>query len=462
MSDIEKIVKSDIENIVEILLKEHRERYNEPEDEDESEDWYNDDIETISKNLSKFIIENFLENKKEKVHSINEIEEKEKEKKEKEKEKIKKNEEIVAKFFLKESGAEDGIIMENNGKTYFIKIASSKDEMSGLEQKLEEQKIFNFLDKEISIKPNIYIIKDDKIYKDGNIKYNEIDSTTNSFVIFVSEKSFLKTINFNDIRSEHYNNYNDNDNKNNIFEKISKNLLKIIFPTIILGIEDVRFHNCSFEMDEKNNLTGNLKLIDILTDKSDGDDKHKYGNLFNVKDAKITKRIGNDFQIFSVLNQKFSFFGNLINIFEYTQSIKGNNDNFCSTFTDATSVEFLNKIFKYCDENQEKIKNFIVNQCLKPFFENLKKSDFEENNKKTFFERFFFLDEILDNELLTRIKYNNSNLFKEIMTHKSKEEQILLNKKIKKKFVAEYNKSWVEYINERQKQEYTTEQSLLK
>ena len=56
----------------------------------------------------------------------------------------------------------------------------------------------------------------------------------------------------------------------------------------------------------------------------------------------------------------------------------------------------------------------------------------------------------------------NSDLFKEIMTHKSKEEQILLNKKIKKKFVAEYNKSWVEYINERQEQEYTTEQSLLK
>ena len=48
------------------------------------------------------------------------------------------------------------------------------------------------------------------------------------------------------------------------------------------------------------------------------------------------------------------------------------------------------------------------------------------------------------------------------MTHKSKEEQILLNKKIKKKFVAEYNKSWVEYINEKQEREYTTEQSLLK
>ena len=262
MSDIEKIVKSDIENIVEILLKKHKEMYNEPEDEDESEDcynddietededesedWYNDDIETISKNLSKFIIENFLENKK--VYSINKIKEKEKEKYE-----IKKNEKIVAKFFLKESGAEDGIIMENNDKTYFIKIASSKDEMSGLEQKLEEQKIFNLLDKEISIKPNIYIIKDDKIYKDGNIKYNEIDSTTDSFVIFVSEKSFLKTINFNDIRSEHYNNYNDNDNKNNIFEKISKNLLKIIFPTIILGIEDLRCNNCSFETDENNN-----------------------------------------------------------------------------------------------------------------------------------------------------------------------------------------------------------------
>lgn len=437
---------SDIENIVKILLKEHRKRYN--ESEDESEDWYNDDIKIISKNLSKFIIENFLENKNKKVYSINETEKKEKYE-------IKKNEEIVAKFFLKESGAEDGIIMENNDKTYFIKIASSEDEMSGLEQKLEEQKIFNLLDKDISIRPNIYIIKDDKICKDGNIKYNEIDSTTDSFVIFVSEKSFLKTINFNNIRSEQYN----NDNKNNIFEKISKNLLKIIFPTIILGIEDVRFDNCSFEMDEKNNLTGNLKLIDMLTDKSDGDDKHKYGNLFDVKNAYFERR-GKNFKVLDL--EQFSFFNNLINIFEYTQSIKGSGDIFSSLFADITSIDFLNNMLLYCNENKEGIKKFIINECLKSFFENLEKGNFEENNKKTFFERFFFLDEILDNELLTMIKHNNSNLFEEIMKYKSEEERILLSKKIKKKIVAEYNKSWVEYINERQEQEYATEQSLLK
>lgn len=339
----------------------------------------NNKIEKVAENLTEFIIKEFLGNKRD-IYVI----------KEEKCYQIMVDQKDVAKIFLKNGGAEDGIIMENNGKVYFIKIAPSNDKMFGWIQKLEEQKIFNFFEDGVSIRPDVYFIEGDKIYKNSHEKPDI--NLDDGFAIFVSEKSFIKEINFKNI------DFRKNMDKE-VCEKFLKNLLKIIFPTIILGINDVKFENCSFEIDAKNELTGNFKLIDIITSKSFGKEKRKYTNLFKIKSAYISKRNVKDFDKISVINNEDSFFKKLINIFQYTQSYMNKDENLISPFIDINSVAFLEKLVKYYDDNIKnfddkfkEIKFFIATKCLQPFFKELKKEEIE---------RFYCIDEVLNAQLGT-------------------------------------------------------------
>lgn len=361
--------------------------------------------------------------------------------------KDKTNKDVIEKIEISENdkhliikpkmhGTEFGVVIIDleNKKTWYVKIANSKDTMVGLTPKLQEEIELQLLGKDITVTPQILVIDENKGIIE-NPKPN--DATDKNVVIMMTESSFDYAT---DIDSRNVTIPEDD----KYFQKqFSENFLKLITGIVLDGVVDSGLGNWSFEYCEAKEalkqLTGRVKLVDTMSNKSEGKDRWCYPNLADIKRVTIYNSYLRE--IVKPVDED-NIFNKLLYMFKYTQSFKGqNSESYFMPY--VLNGDALYRVFtSYCQEHQDEMMSYLINNCVIPFLDRVNNStELSDEEKLDCFKRFAFIDNYCGNGL-------SKNMPKDALERIEESKEML----------EEY--SWRKYILDRKEQEEETERVL--